>query len=476
MYLSDLTNKLKFEYILNSKEVEISGICCDTRKLTPGSLFVCIKGTGDDGHKYINEAIEKKASAIITEKETDVTEVPVIQVADSRKALAEAAAAFYDYPSKKLKVIGVTGTNGKTSVSFMIKNILEQCGYKVGLIGTVCNMIGEETYPASLTTPDAIELNSLFSQMADKNVNYAVMEVSSHSLSQNRVYGIDFAVGVLTNITTDHMDYYNTPEEYAFAKAKLFKMCEISVINRCDSHFELIKENSKGHTVTYGKDCEDTDVCAFDALSNINGVSFNVKTKDDYFCVHTEIPGCFTVDNALAAVSVAVALKIPAGFIRMAFKKLKGVKGRIEKVETGKDFSVFIDYAHTPDGLEKILNTVNDFKEGRLITVFGCGGDRDKSKRPVMGKIASELSDFVIVTSDNPRTENGDNIIKDIVKGIEKDNYKTVTDRKEAIKVAVAMAKKDDIILLAGKGHETCQILSDGKIHFDEREILKELL
>ncbi len=476
MFLSDITDVLKYKYILNNKDAEISGICCDSRKLLPGSLFVCISGSGDDGHKYIKEAIAKKAAAIIVEKETDTEAVPVICVEDSRKALAEAAAAFYGQPAKKLRIIGVTGTNGKTSVCFMIKNILEQCGYKVGLIGTVCNMIGEKKSPAYLTTPDAVELNRLLSEMVNEKVNYAVMEVSSHSLSQNRVYGIDFAVGVLTNITSDHMDYYKTAEEYANAKAKLFKMSEVSVLNVKDGFFELMRENAAGHIVTYGKECDDADVNSCDALLNVNGVSFNVKTKEDYYCVHTEIPGCFTIDNALAAISVATALKIPAGFVRMAFKKLKGIKGRIEKVETGRDFSVFIDYAHTPDGLEKIIKTINGFKEGRLITLFGCGGDRDKTKREVMGKIASVLSDFVIVTSDNPRTENPCDIINDIVKGIEKDNYKTVPDRKEAIAYAISMAKKDDIILLAGKGHETYQILSDGKIDFDEREILRELL
>ncbi len=476
MFLSDITDLLKYKYILNNKDTEISGICCDTRKLMPGSLFVCITGSKDDGHRYIKEAIDKKAAAVIVEKDTEITDIPVICVEDSRKALAEAAAAFYGFPSKKIRIIGVTGTNGKTSVSFMIKNILEQCGYKVGLIGTVCNMIGDKQFSADYTTPDSIELNKLFKEMAEEKINYVVMEVSSHSLSQDRVYGIDFSVSVITNVTSDHMDYYETPEEYAKAKAKLFGMSAISVLNCQDDYFELMRENASGHIITYGKECENADVNSYDALSNINGVSFNVKTKEDYYCVHTEIPGCFTIDNALAAVSVATALKIPAGFIRMAFKKLKGIKGRIEKVETDRDFSVFIDYAHTPDGLEKIINTINGFKEGRLITVFGCGGDRDKTKREVMGEIASSLSDFVVVTSDNPRTEHPCDIINDIVKGIKKDNYKTVPDRKEAIAYAISMAKKDDIILLAGKGHETYQVLSDGKKEFDEREILRELL
>ncbi len=476
MHLSDITDGINYKNIFNNREAEVTELCCNSACVSEGSLFVCISGTKVDGHNFAKDAEQKKAAAIIAEKEIDVKDVPVIYVEDTRKALAEAAQAFYKHPAKKLKIIGITGTNGKTSVSYMIKNILEQCGYKVGLIGTVANMIGDVKFDTSLTTPDAPELHSLFAKMVDEGVNYAVMEVSSHSLAQHRVHGIEFAASVITNITQDHLDYHKTIEEYAKAKAILFENSKICILNKDDSHFKLMKEKSKGQVITYSKKDADADIVASDILTNANGVSFDVKKGNEFFNLYTEIPGCFTVDNALAAASVASALQIPSGFIRMAFKKLKGVKGRIERVETGRDFHIFIDYAHTPDGLEKIINTINEFKEGRLITVFGCGGDRDNKKRPIMGKIASELSDVAIVTSDNPRTEDPMKIIEDILKGIDKENYIVVPGRKDAIAEAIKIARKDDVILLAGKGHETYQILNEGKIHFDEREIVKELL
>lgn len=476
MHLSDITDSINYNYIFNNKEAEVTEICCNSAKVSAGSLFVCISGTKIDGHSFAKDAEVKKAAAIIAEKEVDVKDIPVIYVDDTRKALAEVSQAFYGNPAKKLKIIGVTGTNGKTSVSYMIKNILEQCGYKVGLIGTVANMIGDVKFDTSLTTPDAPELHKLFAEMVKEGVNYVVMEVSSHSLAQHRVYGMEFAASVITNITQDHLDFHKTIEEYAKAKAMLFENSKICVLNSDDPHFELMKQKATGQVVTYSKSSDEADIYAYDILTNANGVSFNVKTGADYYNLYTEIPGCFTVDNALAAASIASVLKIPSGFVRMAFKKLKGIKGRIERVETGKDFSVFIDYAHTPDGLEKILSTINEFKEGRLITVFGCGGDRDSTKRPIMGKIASELSDVAIVTSDNPRTEAPMKIIEDILKGIETENYIVVPGRKDAIAEAIKIAEKNDIILLAGKGHETYQILNEGKIHFDEREIVKELL
>lgn len=476
MFLSDLIDRLNYKYILNNKDTEITGIVFDSKEIVPGSVFVCIKGGKEDGHSYVCEAIKKNAAAIITETDIQIEEIPVICVPDTREALSVAAAVFYGEPAKKLRIIGVTGTNGKTSVAYMIKNILDTCGYKTGLIGTVENIIGDESEESSMTTPDAVTLNKLFRKMADENVNYAVMEVSSHALSQKRAAGIEFACSVITNVSGDHLDYHKTTEEYMKAKALLFRNSAICVLNKDDISYETMKEASTGEVVSYSKKDKDADIFAYDTLVNANGVSFSVTTENDYYGVYTKIPGVFTVDNALAALSVATALKIPSGFIRMALKTQKGIKGRIERVETGKDFSVFIDYAHTPDGLEKIIRTVNEFKEARLITLFGCGGDRDKTKRSLMGKIATELSDYVIITSDNPRSENPDEIIKDILSGVTGDNYSVVPGRKEAIKKALSMAEKDDIILLAGKGHETYQVLSEGKIHFDEREILKELL
>ena len=476
MFLSDIINGLEYKYTSNYSDTEITGVCCDSNALKKGEIFVCVKGADRDGHAYAKEAVKKGAAAIIASEELNIESVPVIYSEDTGKTLAEASAAFYSHPEKKLRVIGITGTNGKTTVSYMLKNILERCGYKVGLIGTVQNLIGDDAYPASLTTPPAPELFGLLGKMEAEGVNYVVMEVSSHSLSRDRVYGIDFAMGIMTNITLDHLDFHKTEEDYAGAKALLFKNSRISVLNKDDKYYEMMKEAASGIVVSYSKTKDDADVCGYDLLSNINGISFNVKTDEETYRAYMPLPGSFNAENALAAIAAATALKIPSGFTKMALKVQKGIPGRIEKIETGKDFSVIIDYAHTPDGLLKILKTLNEIKEARLITLFGCGGDRDRSKRPVMGKIACENSDLVIITSDNPRSESPEAIIADITAGAVGGNYKVIPDRREAIKYALSAAEKGDIILLAGKGHETYQITSDGKKHFDEREIIEELL
>lgn len=475
MLLSDITDRLNYISILNNKETDVCGVCCDTNELFDKAIFVCIRGHKTDGHKFASEAA-KKASCIVAEKEIDVDGIPVIYVKDSRKALAEISSLYYGEPSKKLRIIGVTGTNGKTSVTMMIKNILEHCGYKVGLIGTVANDTGTCEEPSGYTTPGAPKLHEYFARMVEENVNYAVMEVSSHAISQYRVHGIEFAATVLTNITEEHLDYHKSMEEYADVKGSLFEHSAISVINKDCEYFDRIKKYVRGELVTYGTESDECDLKAENILGNINGVSFTAVSVDSSYGILCKVPGGFTVSNALAAAATAQALKIPSGFVRMAFKNFNGVKGRVERVETSNGVNVFIDYAHTPDALLKILNTFNEFKERRLITLFGCGGERDSLKRPVMGKIATELSDYTVITSDNPRNEDPDKIIRDIVSGVSGDNYVVVSDRREAIKKALFCASEGDIVLLAGKGHETYQIIGDDKFDFDEREIVKSLI
>lgn len=474
MLLRDLLKNVDFNEIIGDNGTEIAGISYDSRKVNPGDLFFCIKGYNSDGHKYVKGAIEKGAAAIVCEDDIE-SSVPVVKVTNSRKALSYISANYYGNPSKKMKIIGITGTNGKTSSTYLLKSILEACGYKVGLIGTNQNMIGDEVLETERTTPESLELNELFYKMAEEKVNYVVMEVSSHSLYLDRVAEINFKVGAISNITQDHLDFHGTMDEYAKAKSILFEKSEISVLNIEDSYYEMMRNAAKGEVITYGVDRE-CDVCAYDVFMSRNGVSYNVKTKEDDARISLSIPAKFTVYNSLLALSIASSLGIPMPFIRMALKNQRGIKGRMEVMDTDTDFSVIIDYAHTPDGLKSVLNSINEFKEKRVITVFGCGGDRDNKKRSIMGGISTKLSDFSVITSDNPRTEAPDKIIEEIVSGVESDRYTVIENRKEAIGYALKIAEPGDIVLLAGKGHETYQILKDGKIHFDEREVVEEFL
>lgn len=473
MLLNELLKSIDYLSYENQDNIEIKNICYDSRKVEHGSLFVCIKGFESDGHQYAESAINKGAVAIVCEDDIDCN-IPKIKVKNSRKAMSFLSACFFGYPSKKLQMIGITGTNGKTTSTYLIKGILEACGYKVGLIGTNQNMIGDRVLPSERTTPDSLELNMLLKEMVDEKVNYVVMEVSSHSLYLDRVAEIDFKVSAISNITQDHLDFHKTMEAYIEAKSILFNKSEISILNIDDSSYSYMKKKAKGDVLTYGID--NGDIKATDIFLNKNGVSYNVSFEKENARIFVGIPGKFSVYNSLLAISVATSLGIPMPFIRMALKNQKGVKGRLEVFDTGKDFSVIIDYAHTPDGLINVIDTINEFKDGRLITLFGCGGDRDNKKRSIMGNIATKNSDLTIITSDNPRTEDPKKIINDILEGAVGDNYVVIENRKEAIEYAIKNAKANDIILLAGKGHETYQILGKDKIHFDEREIVDEIL
>ncbi len=457
-------------------DIEITGITCDSRNVQKGNLFVCIDGAVTDGHKYAQSAIEKGAAAVLVEKDLKIPEQ--ILVSDTHKAFSEVSAAWFGYPASRLKLIGVTGTNGKTSVTYMLKAILESLGHKVGLVGTIQNMICDEVLPAKNTTPNAYELNSLFSLMEKAGCKYAIMEVSSHALDQKRVCGIEFEVGIFTNLTRDHLDYHITMDNYFEAKKKLFSMCKCAVVNFDDEYGKKLLDAPNIKTVSYSLVSDMSTYTAKNIEYYPDGVCYQMVGYNLIGKIKLSTGGRFTVYNSMCAASAAIELGIDLNSISTALSKMPGVKGRAESVNTGRDFNIIIDYAHTPDGLKNILRTFKECKGHRIVALFGCGGDRDKTKRPLMGEIAAQYSDYVIVTSDNPRSEEPSDIISDILVGMEgtKTPYTVIENRIDAIKFAIANAKKNDIIVLAGKGHETYQILKNGTIHLDEREVIAEAL
>lgn len=457
------------------KDREISFITDNSENVTSSSLFVCIKGARGDGHRYGREAAQKGA-AVVCQHSIGVKDEIIVK--DTRRAYADFCGAFFSNPAKKLKLIGITGTNGKTSTAFLLKDIFENNGKKCGLVGTVQDMAGDTVFHSERTTPDSFELHCLFSKMVNRGCEYCIMEVSSQALSQGRVDGLSFECAVFTNLTEDHLDYHGTFENYSAAKKKLFSMCRTGIVNIDDEKGLYMTQGEGCKTVTYSVLNGSADYTAENIIQKSGGTEYEISYKNKTINVKLRIPGLFSVYNSLAAIACAAQEGIPPEKAAEALKYSTGVKGRAEVVPTGKDFTVIIDYAHTPDGLENILKTLKGFATGRIITVFGCGGDRDKTKRPIMGEIAVKFSDYLIVTSDNPRSENPQEIIKDILKGCKnaKITVETIENRRKAIERALAIGEKDDIILLAGKGHETYQILGDKKIHFDEREIVSEYL
>ncbi|WKV09383.1 UDP-N-acetylmuramoyl-L-alanyl-D-glutamate--2,6-diaminopimelate ligase [Thermoanaerobacterium sp. CMT5567-10] len=478
MRLADILKDIEYTIVKGNVDVDIRGICYDSRNSKDGSMFVAIKGFKSDGADYIGDAIERGAVAVLVDGEISIDkDITLIKVENTRKSLAKIASNYYGDPSKQLFLIGVTGTNGKTSVTYMIKSILESQNNKVGLIGTIQNMIGDKVYPTERTTPESLDLQRYLRLMVDEGVKYVVMEVSSHSLALNRVDECDFDIAVFTNLTQDHLDFHKTMDDYANAKAKLFRMAKIAcVINIDDDYSSLIIENSNAKVVTYGiKDY--AYIMAKDIKNDIKGAKYTVQIEDIKSDIALKIPGLFSVYNSLAAISVAFILGIPLQSVKMALKDVK-IKGRFEVLDIDAPYNVVIDYAHTPDGLENLMKAFGEYDTGRKILLFGCGGDRDKGKRPKMGEVAGRYADFVIITSDNPRSEDPMKIISEIEAGIKntKCPYKIIENRKEAIKYALSIAKDNDIVILAGKGHETYQVLKDGVIDFDEREIVKEIL
>lgn len=473
MELKNILQGLDIVKIYNDANPEITHITNNSRECTDGSLFFAVRGFATDGHKYVESAVKNGAVAVICEEYNPDISCTQIVVSDSRRSEAIAASNFYNAPHQKFRLIGVTGTNGKTTVTYLLKHILECQGKKVGLIGTNQNMIGDVAFETGRTTPDSIELQGIFAKMAAENVDYCIMEVSSHALELDRVYGCSFYAGAFTNLTQDHLDFHKTMENYAKAKAKLFAISKNAVINCDDKYCDTMLLEATGNVVTYsGK--KNAILNAENVNLGADGVCFNLNGEEMFL----GIPGDFSVYNALCAIGLALACDISLTDIKNALLTAHGVKGRAEVVKTNTDYTVLIDYAHTPDGIENILKTVKGFAKGRTVIVFGCGGDRDNTKRPIMGKIAGEIADFCVVTSDNPRTEDPMKIISMVEEGVKQSGaeYIVIESRYEAIKYALLNAKKDDVIVLAGKGHETYQILNSGTIHFDEREVVREIL
>ncbi|MBD8003933.1 UDP-N-acetylmuramoyl-L-alanyl-D-glutamate--2,6-diaminopimelate ligase [Bacillus norwichensis] len=463
---------------------EITAIVNDHRKVEPGSMFICIKGHRVDGHEFAQEAAEKGAAAIISEKPLSLS-IPIVIVNDTKHAMAVLADAFYDHPTEKMHLVGITGTNGKTTTSFMIEEIFREASLTTGLIGTISMKIGDKVIETKNTTPDTIVLQETFAKMVSEGVDAAVMEVSSHALVQGRVDGSDFDVAVFTNLSQDHLDYHQTMEEYKRAKGLLFTKLgntytkpKFAIINADDPAGKQYISETSAHVVTYGID-HSADFMAEDIVMGRSGTDFTLISPEGQNNVSLKLMGKFSVYNTLAAIAAAYVSNVPLDSIIRTVEAVHGVPGRFEAVDEGQDFPVIVDYAHTPDSLENVLKTIKEFAGKRIYAVVGCGGDRDRTKRPLMAEAACKYATDPIFTSDNPRTEDPSAILKDMEKGVEGKQYQVISDRKQAITAAINAAREGDVVLIAGKGHETYQIIGDKVFDFDDRLVasnaIKEL-
>ncbi|CAG5083704.1 UDP-N-acetylmuramoyl-L-alanyl-D-glutamate--2, 6-diaminopimelate ligase [Thermobacillus xylanilyticus] len=489
MLLSELTGLLVTAK-LEGGDLRPGGLCTDSRKVKPGDLFFCLPGHTVDGHDYAAAAVERGAAALVVERRLPL-DVPQIVVKDSRLAMAVMSDRFYGSPSARVKLIGVTGTNGKTTTTHLIESILQEAGRTCGVIGTIEARFGGRSLPMSGTTPDALELQRLLAGMAAEGTAYCAMEVSSHALEQGRVKGAKFRTAVFTNLTQDHLDYHGTMERYAAAKELLFARLgnvypaqpderAYAVLNADDPASAAFARATAAETITYGID-RPADVRAEDIRITARGTSFKAVTFRGEADIALRLVGKFNVYNALAAIAAALVEDVSLEDVKEGLERVQGVPGRVEAVDAGQPFAVIVDYAHTPDGLENVLKAVKEIAERRLILVFGCGGDRDRGKRPIMGSIGARYADHVILTSDNPRTENPEAILDDIEAGLREDGvsaerYERIADRRAAIEKAVEMASPGDVVLIAGKGHETYQIIGDRKIDFDDRLVAGEAI
>lgn len=474
MILSELLQGVDILESSADLSVEISSVSYDSRQTKPGGLFVAMAGYETDGHRFIPMAMEKGAACVLCQEKPEAG-IPYVRTTDSRAALAQVGRNWYGDPAAGMTLAGVTGTNGKTTTTYLLKDILEQClGAKVGLIGTNQNMIGSEILPTERTTPESFELQGLFRRMADAGCTHVVMEVSSHALFLKRVGGVRFAVGVFTNLTQDHLDFHGTMENYCGAKSLLFRQCDVGVYNSDDPWAERVMAEASGRRVSVGERA--AGLTAENIRLSAGGVAFDAVENGAVTPVQVGIPGGFMVYNTLGALAAAKALGVPLADSARVLAHCAHVKGRVEVVPSSGDYTMLIDYAHTPDALENVLNAVRGFARGRVVVLFGCGGDRDRTKRPLMGAIAARLADFVIVTSDNPRTEEPGAIIQDILAGMAGTDteYAVVENRVEAIRYAMDHAQPEDVVILAGKGHETYQIVGHEKRHLDEREIVAD--
>ena len=482
--LQDIVKTLQTTHVEGNTAVKVLDITADSRAVKVGSLFIALDGATVDGHNYVNKAVEAGAVAVLVSKPVEVSgDVCVITVEDTRKAMMACVPYFFDYPANSMRMIGVTGTNGKTTTTHMIRHILKGQGYKVGVIGTVHIMIGDTSYPIHNTTPDVVDLQHILHQMVEEGVTHCVMEVSSHALALGRVSGVEYDTAVFTNLTQDHLDFHKTFENYLAAKCKLFEQVSASnqtksgkgaIINIDDEYGHRVIEKTTAPIITYSIDGKGT-LNAHDVEMTPKSSRYTVSYDGNDYTVAMNTTGLFNVYNTLAAIGACLLEGISMEDIDKALKTFSAVPGRFELIEEGQPFAVVVDYAHTPDGLENILQTAKAIQENRIIVVFGCGGDRDATKRPIMGRIAAQYGDVVYVTSDNPRTEDPVQIVKDVELGVkeglrEGSHYEVIVDRREAIQHAIQNAKPGDIVLIAGKGHEDYQILKDKTIHFDDRE------
>ena len=491
MRLRDLVRALGEAAAHGDLDREITGLTDDSRRVSPGGLFVAVKGTQSDGHRYLNQALSAGAGAVVVEAgcvpagTLDSLGVPVIEVRDSRHVLGVLASRFHGDPSRRLKMIGVTGTNGKTTTTYLCKAVLEAAGAKVGLIGTVTYLIGNERIEATHTTPGAVELQGLFRRMVDAASDAAVMEVSSHALALDRTAGCEFGTAVFTNLTQDHLDFHAGMEEYFQAKLRLFAGLGPegrAVVNLDDAYGTRIATATRARVWTYALD-RPADLRAEDVRISLEGVRFTAQTPAGTVALRSPLVGRHNVSNILAAVGVGLEQGIPLATIAAGVANLTRVPGRFERVEAGQPFTVVVDYAHTEDALFRLLTTAEAVKTGRIITVFGCGGDRDRGKRPKMGRVSAVYSDVVVVTSDNPRTEDPEAIIREVVPGVEaglreagRGRYVIRVDRRAAIEEAVRTAQPGDLVLIAGKGHEDYQIIGKDKHPFDDRVVAREAI
>jgi len=472
MKLGELLHNIPILETNADLEQEITGVSYDSRHTSPGDLFIALEGYETDGHRFIPMAREKGAACVLCQKAPQ-DGGPYVRTGDSRGALAQAGRNWFGDPAGEMTMVGVTGTNGKTTTTYLLKDVLEKAaGAKVGLIGTNQNMVGDEVLHTERTTPESFELQGLFRAMADEGCTHVVMEVSSHALCLQRVAGIRFAAGLFTNLSQDHLDFHGSMEDYCDAKALLFRQCEKGVYNADDPWADRVTRDAPCPLSSFGEKAG--ELRGENIRLAVDGVDFDACRDGETVPVRVNIPGGFTVYNALGVMAAARELGVPLADSARVLRQSAGVKGRVEVVPVPGEYTVLIDYAVTPDAIENVLATVRDFARGRVVILFGCGGDRDRGKRPKMGRIAAQMADFVVVTSDNPRTEVPGDIIADILPGLEgtETPYVVVEDRVEAIRYALDHARKDDVIILAGKGHETYQIVGHEKRHLDEREVV----
>ncbi|MFH0763772.1 MAG: UDP-N-acetylmuramoyl-L-alanyl-D-glutamate--2,6-diaminopimelate ligase [Candidatus Omnitrophota bacterium] len=481
MKLDAILDGIDFRADGDISNIEVSGLACDSRAVQAGDMFVAFRGYAEDGYSYISDAAAKGARVILAEKDFEAgRSITKIIVKETRTALPAIAANFYGHPERSLKIIGVTGTNGKTTVTYIIENILKAKGSGAGVIGTINYRLKEKVTPAKNTTPGPIELESIFRDMVQDGLEYAVMEVSSHSLDQHRVDGVSFDAAIFTNITNEHLDYHKTPGEYLKAKTKIFERLKedgFAILNKDDMKIASLRASIKRKIISYGIK-EDALIMARDIRLTLDGTGFVITTPEGPIEINTKLIGMHNVSNILAAVAAAFILNIDLDVIKNGVETTKSVPGRLEPLDAGQPYKIFVDYAHTEDALNKILSLLKGIAGNKIITVFGCGGNRDKTKRPLMGKAACRFSDHVIITSDNPRFEDPLEIISEIERGVKWSfsNYGIIPDRRDAIAKALATASKGDIVVIAGKGHENYQIIGDKVMPFNDREAALDIL